>query len=75
MGSRACGITGTVSLWQAALLCLFGAPNLWWNYTHKMAAFKHLYEISQIEHAHLHLTSALAFLGAQIGIVGLVTVH
>ena len=27
---------------------LIWAPNLWWNYTHKMAAFKHLYEIHKL---------------------------
>ena len=48
-------------------------PNLYWNYSHEMVSFLHLYEISQLDKKRFDLLELLVFWFSQVGVLGLVT--
>jgi 4-amino-4-deoxy-L-arabinose transferase-like glycosyltransferase len=50
---------------------LIWLPNIYWNWTHQMSSFRHLAEISQVAQSRFHFSELLAFLGAQVGVLGL----
>jgi 4-amino-4-deoxy-L-arabinose transferase-like glycosyltransferase len=45
-------------------------PNLWWNYTHGFASFKHTAEISQLDRALFHPDRMAGFLTGQFLVFG-----
>ena len=49
---------------------LIWMPNLWWNYTHDMASFKHLYEISQLEKQSPSFSGVITFWLEQVFVFG-----
>ena len=61
-------------LWLGvALAAAVFAPNLWWNLENGFASIRHTAEISQLDRAWLHPGELLAFLAAQFGVFGPVT--
>lgn len=58
-----------LSLVVAAIVFI---PNLYWQYTHDFISFAHTREISQVEKELFHVDKMFEFLGAQLGVFGIV---